>query len=56
MVLEATRNMMSGHGRAGDDMLARGAQPVSAQQGRSDEDSLFTCPDRDESGFVPSNR
>jgi len=57
MVLEVTRNMMGGHGRAGDDTLAHGAQPMAAQNvSRWDEDSLFTCPDRDESGFVPSSR
>ena len=54
MVIEATRSMMNG---LGDGTLVRGAQLVPAQDAAEwDEDLLFTCPDRDAAGFVPSNR
>ena len=54
MVIEATRSMMNG---LGDLTLARSAQPMAAQAAAEwDEDLLFTCPDRDAAGFVPSNR
>jgi hypothetical protein len=57
MVIEATRNLLNGGARGGD-TLVRGAQAQAAQNGSldGDEDSLFTCPDRDDSGFVPSSR
>jgi hypothetical protein len=57
MVIEATRSMMNGSARPREDSLVRGAQAQAPQNGaHREEDALFTCPDRDAAGFVPSSR